>query len=212
VSGKRRKLNPGDRYVGLRHYLLNCPAYKTLPGDAVKVLIDVWKRHNGVNNGEISYGVREAKEIGISQSVASRMLEVLIKRGFLVVVRDSAFTVKNRQVRTWRVTAEPYRGEQGTKDFMRWRPDQNLEHSPATGTDSPATGIPRNRITRCSPATGTVRPKNAVSQSLHRDTYRVPGGDASPAVASSEAGAPPTAHDCPHTPGCPLLRLVGETV
>jgi hypothetical protein len=176
---RKKKLNPGDRYVGLSHYLLNSEAYKTLDARAVKILIDIWKRHNGTNNGTITFSVREAAEIGVPRMVASRMLALLVERGFLAVVRNSAFTVKTKQARTWRLTAEPYAGAQGSKDFMRWKPDspsprtvrpaQNLKHSPSPGT-------PRNNITRFSPSPGTVRPESVVLQSLPRDTYRLPGG------------------------------------
>lgn len=54
--------DPTIRYVGLTHLVLNSQAWKTLPGDAIKLLIDVWKRHNGVNNGEITYGCRGAAD------------------------------------------------------------------------------------------------------------------------------------------------------
>jgi hypothetical protein len=169
-----KKSRPGSRYVGLPHYLLNSLAWRTLPGDAVKVLIDVWKRHNGVNNGEISYGVREAAEIGITKTPAARMLHILVERGFLAIVRDSAFNVKTKQVRTWRLTAEPYRGQQGTNDFMRWRPSQNLKHSPSTGTHSPSTGTRVTKLPVTVPPQGLSDPKTPPPQSLHRDTYRLP--------------------------------------
>jgi hypothetical protein len=162
MSRKKGRKSPGSRYVGLPHYMLDCPAFKTLPGDALKLLIYIWKRHNGVNNGEITFAVREAGEggIGISKSVAARMLEVLIERGFLVIVRNSGFNVKTKLARSWRLTAEPYRDKPGTKDFMRWKPSQKSagaakpadappadaptdltgNHSPAGGTENPATG------------------------------------------------------------------------
>src|SRR4051794_6489831 len=100
-----RKFKGGaDRFVALPHYLLKSPAWLTLPGDAAKLLLDVWKRHNGMNNGEISYGVREAEEIGMAKSVSARMFKVLVERGFLVVTRDSAFRIKCRDARLWRLT------------------------------------------------------------------------------------------------------------
>jgi hypothetical protein len=73
---KRRRRKPREsyeRFVALPHYMLRSPAWKTLPADAKALLIAVWERHNGMNNGEISYSVREAKEIGLSKSVTARM-------------------------------------------------------------------------------------------------------------------------------------------
>lgn len=203
---RKHKSRHGLRFVGLPHYLLNSAAYQSLPGDALKLLLAIWKRHNGVNNGEISFGVREAAEIGISKTPAARLLGVLVERGFLAVIRQSDFRVKSRQVRTWRLTAESYRGEQGTKDFMRWRPD-----SPSTGTVKIKTqSLQRdtqslyrdksNKITADGPRTGTVRPKDGPPQSLHRDTYTYTmegatdtGADVSPQATTGRASANPVA-------------------
>jgi hypothetical protein len=120
----KTKKGSGFRYVGLPHYLLDSPAYRSLPGDAIKLLIDIWKRHNGVNNGEISYGLREAAAIGITKSPAGRMLDILTKRGFLAVVRDAGFNVGDRKTRTWRLTAVPHAGQQGTKELCGGCPAQ----------------------------------------------------------------------------------------
>jgi hypothetical protein len=189
-----RKSRPGSRYVGLPHYLLDCPAFKSLPGDAVKLLIYIWKRHNGVNNGEISYGVREAAEIGITKSSAGRMVKILIERGFLAVVRDSAFNVKTRHARTWRLTAEPYRGQQGTKEFMRWKPSQpsrNSKHSPTSGTDSPTSGTRVIKLPVSVPPAGLKGPESPPPESHQRDTYRLPrgGGLAAYPDGKAEEGA-----------------------
>jgi hypothetical protein len=122
--GKRRRKGSRDyeRFVALHHYMLRSPAWMTLSPPALKVLLHVWMRHNGTNNGTISYSVREAEEIGLSFATAARALRELVDRGFLVCTRASAFTVKNRNARLWRLTAEPSGNEPATKDFMRWQP------------------------------------------------------------------------------------------
>jgi hypothetical protein len=136
MSRRRKRPGKGDPFIMLPHYLVKTPAWRSLPADAVKVLIDVWVRHNGVNNGEIAYGVREAAEIGITKTPAGRMLHVLIERGFLVIMRDGAFNVGNRKTRMWRLTAEPYHEQKATKDFMRWngRAHAEEEAAPVGGT------------------------------------------------------------------------------
>lgn len=118
---KRRRLKSTTRYIMLHHYVLNSEAWLTLPSNAKALLLHVWQRHNGMNNGEISYAVREAGAIGISPAVASRMFDILIERGFLVVTKDSAFTLKSRMARVWRLTAEDAQDKPSTKEFMSWR-------------------------------------------------------------------------------------------
>lgn len=129
VAFKKKHGKSTQRFVMLPHYMLKAPAFTTLPGEAVKILIDVWSRHSGVNNGEISYSVREAEELGISKSTAARMFDVLDERGFLAKVRNSGFSVKIKMARTWRITAEPRGEERATKDFMRWSPQAASERS-----------------------------------------------------------------------------------
>jgi hypothetical protein len=145
MSKRRRRFRGcSERWVGLPHWLLNSAAFRSLPGDAVKLLLAVWRRHNGVNNGEISYSCREAAEIGLSLNKAGRMFGVLVDRGFLVVVRGAGFN--NKQLsRTWRLTAEKRGSEKATKEFMRWQPETtNGTHpkffSSATHSTDSATG------------------------------------------------------------------------
>jgi hypothetical protein len=101
------------------------PRVEGLRPRAAKLLIAVWARHNGSNNGEISFSVREAMEIGFARSAASEDFAELVERGFLAVSRQAAFTLKTKEARTWRLTAEPSGLNQekaATKDFMRWTP------------------------------------------------------------------------------------------
>src|SRR6266568_5114699 len=73
-----RKFPSTERWIRLPHHLLRCPAWVTMSPRAKALLLHLWERHNGVNNGEISYSIREADEIGISSSAAARALRELI--------------------------------------------------------------------------------------------------------------------------------------
>lgn len=122
ARGNATGRNETVRFVALRHYMLKCPAWETLSGTSMKILIEVWKRHNGVNNGEIVFGTREAETIGIGKSQTAVALADLQQRGFLKVARNSTFTLKTKEARTWILTGEPYQDQPATKDFMRWLP------------------------------------------------------------------------------------------
>jgi hypothetical protein len=121
MSRRKRKIGGGERYIYLPHWILKSPAYLSLPGDAVKLLLAVWQRFNGVNNGDISYSCREAVAIGLTTPKAARMFGVLVDRGFLAITRNSKFAHK-RVAREWRITAEKCGNEPATKEFMRWQP------------------------------------------------------------------------------------------
>ena len=170
-----------DRWVKLPHYLLKCRAWRTMPHPAKALLLEVWVRHNGVNNGEISFGCSEAPELlGFSEATAARMFDILIERGFLVVVRDACFDAKSKKARTWRITAEPAGGKPATKDCMRWQPaaattpDKNhFTVSPMRPTDL----IHETKDRKLTKTVSSVRPTEPISDGsrFHQcNTYNLP--------------------------------------
>lgn len=112
--------NTTERFVALPHYMLRAVAWKTLSPNAKALLLDVWARHNGSNNGEISYAVREAEEIGLSKDQTARAFRELTERGFLKLRKLSTFNLKTKEARCWELTAERYQETPPSKDFMRW--------------------------------------------------------------------------------------------
>jgi DNA-binding XRE family transcriptional regulator len=183
--------------------MLKSLAWRSLTGNAIKLLIVVWQRHNGVNNGEISFSVREAADVGLSKSAAWRAFRELREKGFLAITRESAFSLKTHAARCWRLTAEPS-GPQGdvraTKDFMTWSPtasapsasisqsherdaqSQARDHRPKHETEMPSSVPLREPSKRQAKA----------RQSHTGDTYRLPreGGslDASNGAAQAANG------------------------
>lgn len=104
---------------------MDSAAWRSLSGNAVKLLLHVSKRFNGINNGQIVYACRDAREIGLSRGTAARALSELIETGFLKITRDSAFRMKSKEAREWALTFEDIGTEKATKDFMRWEPPEN---------------------------------------------------------------------------------------
>src|SRR5580704_17317845 len=115
-----RRHRSGERFVLLPHWMLKSSAWRALSPNAKAVLLHLWERHNGSNNGDIVYAVREAKEVGVGKSNAAIALGELVERGFLRVRRDSAFNMKTKEARTWTLTAEPVDGRPATREFMFW--------------------------------------------------------------------------------------------
>jgi hypothetical protein len=117
---RRRKRNGGERFVKLDHYILKSAAWAALEPDAVKVLLAVWMRYNGMNNGEITFSIREAEPFGLKKDRAARAFKQLQALGFLEMTRDSGFNVKTRASRVWRLTMLPTGTRLASKEFMRW--------------------------------------------------------------------------------------------
>jgi hypothetical protein len=170
-----------EPYVRLPHWMLKSPAWMNLSGNAIKTLLHLWERHNGGNNGEIVYAVRDAEAIGLSKSSADRALDELVTAGFLRVVTGSAFTMKNRRATAWALTAEPIGGERPTKDFMR-REDAGENNTQSHRRDAQSHGRDTQRrkaikLPLTVPPAGLSTHQTPLSQSHGRDTYIYTMGD-----------------------------------
>src|SRR5436190_5299 len=106
MSGRKRK-GSGERFVMLPHWLLKSAAWRALSPNGKAVLLHLWESHNGSNNGQIVYSVREAAEIGINRTTAARALDEAVELGFLKVTLVSSFRIKTKEARCWALTAEP---------------------------------------------------------------------------------------------------------
>jgi hypothetical protein len=197
---KRRRGN-GDRFLCLHHWMLKSPAWRALSPNAKAVLLHLWERHNGSNNGQIVYGVRDAAEIRISKDQAARALIELINRGFLRVTRAAAFTFKTKEARCWAITAEPIDDQPPTKDFARWSPTQ--KHFSRL-TRETVQSHPRDREAKNGLENGLsvspVRPSTAElagPRSHPRDTSNIPGS--TPFEAPLEAEQSPAKSIWPKT-------------
>jgi len=130
MSGRKGK-GKAERYVWLRFWLLDSPAWRSLPGNARVLYIEVARRYNGSNNGRIPYSAREAVEaLHISKSTANRLFKILEDRRFIVCTKRGAFSLKTvKEASEWRLTEYDSDAPvaHATKDFMRWRPPEDVD-------------------------------------------------------------------------------------
>ena len=130
------------RYVMLRHWLLDSPAWQSLPGNARALYIEMARRYNGSNNGRIPYSAREAaKSLPVSKGTVIRLFKILEERGFIVRTKRGAFSRKTiKEASEWRLTEcdSDTPVDHATKDFMRWQP-------PAEELDAPNQQPSRHR-------------------------------------------------------------------
>ena len=111
--------------------MLKSKAWQALSGNAIKLLLEVWMRYDGKNNGEISFAVREAaRALGCSINYASKLFKELQKTGFLKISKKGSFNYKKRHATEWILTAEPVGDAQATKDFMSWTPPEPEQKKP----------------------------------------------------------------------------------
>jgi hypothetical protein len=116
-----------QRIIILTFQLLNCPAWQKAPPAAKAVYLHMRQKASPTTNGEFVYGIRQGVEIGLSKDQTNRALTELVERGFIRMTRDSAFRLKTKEARLWLLTDMPFRGEEPTRDFLRWNPNMAPE-------------------------------------------------------------------------------------
>ena len=108
------------RFVPFDFVQLESEAFKYLTGGAFKLLALVKKRYNGINNGHISFSVREGRDLlGCSVNTISRYFDELVDKGFLKIKEKGSFNYKKRHASTWIITSDKYNNET-SRDFKYW--------------------------------------------------------------------------------------------
>lgn len=98
---------------------MNSPSFKDLKPMEVRILIELKKRFNGSNNGEISLSCREAAEIcKCSKDTSTKAIHGLVRHGFIKYRKKGVFT--NRMASTFVLTFEKVNGRQETNDWKVW--------------------------------------------------------------------------------------------
>lgn len=97
---------------GYKYLLLNCKG-------ALTVYIDLADRYNGINNGEISYSVREGKEnLGLTPNTVGKYLKALEHYGFIITTQKGCFNLKKRHASTYEITMFEILGKHNAKKVL----------------------------------------------------------------------------------------------
>ncbi len=138
----------GERFVKLPYWLLDSPAWLALKPAARSLYVELSKRYNGSNNGEISMSVREAaKLVRIAKDTATKTFYELEEKGFILRNECGSFNWKLRHATTWFLTQHPVHGVSPTKEFMRWRAEKSKKPVPGGHRSVPRQGRDRSKVT-----------------------------------------------------------------
>ncbi|AMS40508.1 hypothetical protein FHS67_002881 [Aminobacter aminovorans] len=135
----------GPRYVALPEWILACQAYRSLGPYARCLYVEIKRRYNGQNNGNISMSYREAAHLlGCSNKPVPNAIDELIEKGFIKPSQKGSFDWKTRldsgamRATTWILTELPIDWPQhsampATKEFMAWQPTMEKKTRPSEG-------------------------------------------------------------------------------
>ena len=127
MASRRKHSKHGPRYIQVFHWVMKTVAWQALTPNERCIYLEVKKRFNGSNNGEIGLGVREAADaIQVGKTTAHHALKRLTELGFIEVVTPSGFNRKNRMATEWLLTEfkNDITGELAKKTFTKWRADE----------------------------------------------------------------------------------------
>jgi hypothetical protein len=205
------------RHVQVMTFLMESAAWRSLPPAPRALFFEVLRRYNGVNNGRIGLGVREAgRELHIKPQTAGTAFRALVERGFLVETQGASFHQK-KLTREWRITCKPMGPADAptaapTEDYTRWRPaPEKQKPVPFGGTLSAVRGHdPAGNVTL---SARTVSPNGTMADSLsavwgHPYTIHAGGEseprEAEPSDAQRSAADAPTAIQLPRLKRMPV--------
>ncbi len=151
-------------FVMLDRMLLHSPAYRALSTQARAVLVELYDRYNGHNNGTIGLSVRSAAErCNVSKNTASKVLGDLVAKGFIECVTPGGFSRKTRHATEWRLTQHrcDVTGATPTKDYLKWGREKK-----ARSQNAPAAVLNRDHSVPINPLSGPdLGPPSPISDS-----------------------------------------------
>jgi hypothetical protein len=208
----KRPKEKESRHVRLYHWFLKSKAWKSLSPNARALYVEIVTRYNGSNNGRIGFSVRDAADaLHIGKTTASAALQELQERGFLVVAKRSAFSLKTKTATEWRLTEFPcdITNAISSREFMRWSPEKITVPVagltvPVAGQYGTCNGTVVAEMSRNDTCSGTVNAENPAPRSRVRYTYSVPGDSAlKERAAPTEPSTEPPKTDGPRRSAWP---------
>jgi len=113
----RRDTRP---FIMLRHDIYDHPSWQALSPKARCIWLEIKRRYNSRNNGEISLSVREAAiVVHCGKAAAQAALNQLQVHGFIRKNNKGYF--QNRHATTWTLTSEQLNDHPPTSDWRNWQ-------------------------------------------------------------------------------------------
>ena len=120
-KGRSKK---GGKFVRLGDGMLTSEAWKSLSGSAIKYYVELRRRYNGTNNGDLHLSLEEARKcLRMARDTVLRVQQELVAKGFIRMTKRGGF--HQRVATTWALTDEPAPATPPTHDYKNWRPKKN---------------------------------------------------------------------------------------
>ena len=128
---KKGRSTKGPKHVQIIHYMIDSPAWLDMGCVARSLFVELQRRFNGHNNGNINLGCREAAtHLKVSKNTAAKAFKELVKHGFIKVSMPAGFSQKvGRSATRWTLTNQRMSNNNHgpTDEWKKWAPE-NLDH------------------------------------------------------------------------------------
>ena len=136
----RRAKRGSGRHVQLPEWVQATEAWATLPPGPRALYIELKRRYNGFNNGEIFLSHRDAASaLNVGRDTVGKYFTELVERGFIIVTRGHCLGPKGiGQAATYALAEETVGSAPATKQFKAWKkqkPRRKIQHSLAGKSD-----------------------------------------------------------------------------
>jgi DNA-binding transcriptional MocR family regulator len=124
----KRQKRGGGRHVHLSEWLQASDAWATMKPGPRALYIELRRRFNGANNGDIFLSHRDAaKALNVNRNTATAYFAELVQRGFISMTEGPHLGPSGiGQASKWALEDEPTRdGKPAGKAFMAWRKNDN---------------------------------------------------------------------------------------
>ena len=135
----RKGRSKGPSYINLHRGITNSPAWKALSCEAKCLVLLVWERHSGTNNGTIPLSHREARTaLGIGNTKTAKAFRDAQEHGFLIERAKGSFDWKmgagQGRATEFELTAEPCDGNPPKLLYRYWQKQNAVPDAGTIGT------------------------------------------------------------------------------
>lgn len=134
MASKRYKAHKrgNGRFVMLLEYMQASEAWATLQPGPRALYVELKRRFNGTNNGELYLSHRDAsKALNVARNTVARWFRELEARGFIRKTCDHYLGPSGiGQAATYALEEEPCNGKAATKTYMSWRQKTEAPRNP----------------------------------------------------------------------------------
>ena len=102
------------------HEIFDSAAFRSLDCNARSLLFELWRHYVPEINEKVFLSVRgAAKRLSVNKDTARKAFSSLSDRGFIVLTNHSLW--QQRISRKWRLTWQPFKGQEPTDDWRAYR-------------------------------------------------------------------------------------------